>query len=829
MSIFHFLFGRDGGLTHKELRDMTYRHKFSDYFPYIAYDPGTKTYLLADNTIGWLWECSSACYAGEKMITILSGLFRLGFPDGSVLQFILYTDTHIRHFVDSFKSNMQRESPLVQKAKDAISEFYLNGIPGLENILPKNFRLFVGLKIPVASKEIDTVNLYDDTQEILTGALLYSSPLLPEDLLDFLRRFFNDDPPENCKVYMDDVPISKQIIFSQTIINVEDSYMRVGNKYLKCLTPVVFPPKVDPLQTNQVFGGIHGMISDVEQYKTPFLYSLNIVFEESLKSKLRHKCDLVLMQRSAGSFAMNIARRQDEYRWAVDEIERGTRFFRIIPTLLVWSEDKNTVVESSVRAKRIWESNGYIMQEEKTMLPIFLIMSLPFGLYNIKSNLSNIDRDFIAHTDAIAPLLPVQSDFSGTGEPMLLFLGRKGQVCGVDIFSSKAKSHNVLVAATTGVGKSFLVNYLTSTYYSANAMVRIIDIGGSYKKMTEVFGAKYLDFTPDSNICINPFSNIKEEELESEISNIAAVIFQMIYSATNKPPTENPESVMTLVKAAVSWAVRTHRDNADINTVYKYLNSFPKYASEYDFDCPEKEKCAEKFSVLAQEIAFNLFEFTSNGLHGKWFNGKSNFDISKDEFVVLELEHIKSQQDLFRVITLQVINAVTKDLYLSDRSKKRLIIFDEAWQFLKEDAAMKQVIEEGYRRARKYGGSFTIVVQSILDLKSFGSVGDVIMGNSAFKFYLESPDFEKAAAEKQIYYDKFVMDLLKTVKTNKPKYSEIFMDTPFGFGVARLIVDSWSYYMYTSDVKEISEISSYVAGGMSYDEAISEMVKNYRS
>ena len=32
-----------------------------------------------------------------------------------------------------------------------------------------------------------------------------------------------------------------------------------------------------------------------------------------------------------------------------------------------------------------------------------------------------------------------------------------------------------------------------------------------------------------------------------------------------------------------------------------------------------------------------------------------------------------------------VIDAVTKDLYLSDRSRHRLIIFDEAWQFINEE------------------------------------------------------------------------------------------------------------------------------------------------
>jgi len=55
------------------------------------------------------------------------------------------------------------------------------------------------------------------------------------------------------------------------------------------------------------------------------------------------------------------------------------------------------------------------------------------------------------------------------------------------------------------------------------------------------------------------------------------------------------------------------------------------------------------------------------------------------------------------------------------------------------------------------------------------------------------------------------------------------MDTPFGQGVARLAVDPFSYYLYTSDAAEIAEIESLVDNGMSYGEAINEMVKRYRT
>jgi conjugal transfer ATP-binding protein TraC len=231
---------------------------------------------------------------------------------------------------------------------------------------------------------------------------------------------------------------------------------------------------------------------------------------------------------------------------------------------------------------------------------------------------------------------------------------------------------------------------------------------------------------------------------------------------------------------------------------------------------------------VARKLAFNIREFTSHGFHGRFFVGPSTFDIHRDAFVVLELENLKVQPDLYRVVTLLVLNAVTQDLYLSDRFRSRLIIFDEAWQFLGRAAMLAPVVNEGYRRARKYNGSFMIITQSILDLDSFGEVGRVINGNSAFKIYLESADFDQARKQGLIEYDDFVLQLLKSVKSNPPRYSEIFFDTPFGLGVARLVVNDYDYFIYTSKPTEIAAIETMVKGGATYHEAILEMVERRR-
>lgn len=828
-NLLEILTGGCGGITNKELKSMAYRNRFSDYLPWVAYDEETKVYLNADNTIGFVWECSPLCFAGEKSVSALDGLFRLNLPEKSIIQFLLHADEYIEPFVNAHKSCKARNDKWTQSVTESFCHFLsegANGLDGLSGVPLRNFRLFVTVKMPSdeETQKINIKDIYATIEEVLSGAKLIPSHLPPEGLLGWMRRLLNDYHSLNNSYYNDNIPLGRQVILSETDIEKGLSSIKIGEKTFRCITPKSFPKDVDSLQTNQLFGGIWGMISDSDQIKTPFFYTLNIVFQ-NLKSKLHSKCNLVLQQQAVGSFAPSLQRKKEEYLWAADELERGSTFFRIVPILWVYGNNEGSVINSIVRAKRIWESQGYVMQEDRGILPILFISALPFGLYNRGSNIDNLNRDFIAPADTITSVLPVQADYAGGGKPILAFAGRKGQLCGLDIFDRNVNNHNVFVSAGTGSGKSFLVNYLVYNYYASNSMIRIIDIGGSYKKTAKILNGKFLDFSRDTKICLNPFSNVIDPD--HDVPVIAPIVAQMVYSASqNAVPTETE---MTILKNAVRWAYEEEGCEAEIDTVFEYLNSFPKHSADFDFGCDEKKECAEDIRAIAHTLAFNIHEFTSGGAYGKYFNGRSNFNISEDEFVLLELEYLEPQKDLFKVVTLQVINAVTQDIYLSDRSKPRMIVFDEAWRFLKEGAILKAVIEEGYRRARKYGGSFSVITQSLLDLKTFGSVGDVIMANSAFKFYLESADFEKAKHEKLIDYDDFIMKIMKGIKSNKPKYSEIFMDTPFGVGVVRLVVDPFSYYLYTSDARETSELEALVERGMTYEDAIKEMVRKYNS
>lgn len=826
----------DDSLKFSDLEKMARRQPFSAFLNYLAYYPELEIYLNQDCSLGMLWECAPQTFVGQKTASSLEGLFRAGLPVGSIIQVILHADSHIEPLLRKYQACRTRMDPLVQSNSRAVVDFLSAGKKGLSqcsNIPVRNFRLFVAVKIPgdcpelPGPKELEQeekatplLDIKRQITETLKAAKLFPGHMDPGALLEWCRRFFNqypDDYPENnIRSYCSDIPLRKQIINADTIVREESDHMRIGTKHVFITTPKNCPKEVDPLQTNALFGGIWGTVSDADQIKTDFLYTLNIIFEKGLEMQIHAKCNLLLNQQAVGSLSPSLRRKQKEYLAATDDLERGIRFVKVIPIFMVWDEDLEKARDSCARVRRIWENNGYIMQQDSMITKIMFLSALPFCLYTAGRNLENLERDFVAPVPTVTSILPVQGDFpGGAGEPKLLFIGRKGQLASLDFFGP-ANNQNVFCAATTGAGKSFLVNFITFNYYACNALVRIIDIGGSYKKMAQMLGARFLDFRPGMEISLNPFTHIQEPE--KELKGVVPIFAQMAHANTNA---QGDDTEINLIRNAVRWAWQRKGNEADADTVYEFLIKFP------DVPDADLDEMVDNIRLIeaARSVAFNIREFTSKGFHGKLFAGPATFDIRSDEFIVLELEHLKAEPDLYRVVTLLVINAVTQDLYLSDRSRPRLIVFDEAHQFLKKGGMIAPVIDEGYRRARKYNGSFMVITQSLLDLEHFGEVGSVINSNSAFKIYLESTDFDQAQKKGLIDYDPFTLRLLKSLKSSPPNYSDLFFDTPFGVGVARLVVNDYAYFLYTSKGEEIAMIEEKVAAGKTYHEAILEMVE----
>lgn len=817
--------GGQAGVTNKEIAELSVRERFCEFLPFVAYDEEKRHYLTLDNCIGYLYEIEPVAFASDPVVQAMSGLVNIPFGEKANLQVILFADPFIGDFLDRFMAAKTRGEALVRKNAVTFVKHILMGQSGMEQLygIPvRNFRCFVAIKTP-KPLAADTISV---TEEALKRfGVRRVEPEGDYGLLALMRRFFSDMREARAGVYDRSRPIHRQILDAGSPIRFEGKVVRFGAHFGRCLTPQAMPPSVNPQMINRLAGGMMGLMDDPEQIIGPFLMSFNITYGD-IAGEIAAKSQVISAQRAGGAVAREIGKMVDEYHWAIDQA-KSERFVRVIPTLWVFGFSEEECRDNSSRVRRLYETQSFALQEESYLSKALFIASLPFGLYLSGPNLKTLDRDFLMPAETAGVMAPVQGDFKGTGRPVQVFIGRKGQIAGFDLFDRRLNNHNFLVSAESGAGKSFLLNNLCYQYYAAGAAIRIVDIGYSYEKNCKLLGGRFIDVGGEQ-IVLNPFDVLVNDAEDRDLA-IQASADVLGLMATSAAGSRLGEAQVNLLKAAARFVFKEGRQIQGVDAARDYLATYPQFA-------PEIERgAANVLSDAAHLLAFNLQPFCSEGEYGRFFNGRSSLDIRQDDFVVLELERLRNYKQLFSVIVMQVLNAVTQDLYLSERDRERFILFEEAAAFLKGSmagsmsATFASVIEAGFRRARKYRGSFGIVLQSVLDLPSFGDVGEVVWENAATKFLLQGSSYGVAAEKKIIDYDGFALELLKSVRNNKPNYSELFIDSPFGCGVARLVVDPHSYWINTSDPRDVARFNRLCQIGLSPAQAIDVLVEGCES
>ena len=79
-------------------------------------------------------------------------------------------------------------------------------------------------------------------------------------------------------------------------------------------------------------------------------------------------------------------------------------------------------------------------------------------------------------------------------------------------------------------------------------------------------------------------------------------------------------------------------------------------------------------------LATALEPYTRHGVYASYFEGEANIQFDKD-FVVLELEELKSKKDLQSVVMQLIMYRITQEMY-RDRSRRKLVIIDESWDLM---------------------------------------------------------------------------------------------------------------------------------------------------
>ena len=168
--------------------------------------------------------------------------------------------------------------------------------------------------------------------------------------------------------------------------------------------------------------------------------------------------------------------------------------------------------------------NGIELFNTKYMQLQSFLTTLPFvmseGMYQ---DLNKSGRLKTLTTWNLANLLPLVADFKMCRQGVLLSSFRN-QINFFDMYSDSlpTANYNIAVAATSGAGKSFLVQNILSYVLSVKGRCFVIDLGQSYRKFCEIVGGTYLEY---HSLRLNPFTNIHNiNESSEQIRDLLSVL-----------------------------------------------------------------------------------------------------------------------------------------------------------------------------------------------------------------------------------------------------------------------------------------------------------------
>lgn len=280
----------------------------------------------------------------------------------------------------------------------------------------------------------------------------------------------------------------------------------------------------------------------------------------------------------------------------------------------------------------------------------------------------------------------------------------------------KMENANMVIFAKSGAGKSYTVKLeiLRQLMFGLDAI--ILDPEHEYEDMCQSVGGEYINFTFGGQTKINPFdlSNLYEEgenELGQKIISLHGLLKVMLGEMTATQDALLDRALVASYKAkGITPDPATQTNEPPLmEDLYKALIGME------DAD--------------ANDIAARLEKFITGSFRGI-FDQPSNFDI-KNQLTVFS---VKEMEEGLRPIAMYIIldfiwTRIKKNL------KKRILVIDEAWYFMKHpDSA--SFIHGMVKRARKYYLAVTTITQDVEDFLH-NDYGKAIVTNASIQFLMK--------------------------------------------------------------------------------------------
>jgi conjugal transfer ATP-binding protein TraC len=592
---------------------------------------------------------------------------------------------------------------------------------------------------------------------------------------------------------------------------------------IKCMSVRSYPKAC-------TLGVMGSLIGDYMQpaigYTSPFLISIGIVTQDFEETRaLTQMKSARATQKADSPMARFMPELQDiKYDWDLAQraFDEGTGTVRMYHQLLLFAR-REDMARAEQAAQAVWRARQFEIVEDTFMQVQGLLGALPMTLAPaLARDIRNAQRLTTKTVKNAVNMAPLIAEWHGVGQPLVPMWGRRGQAMGLDLFANTSGNFNGAICGASGSGKSVLLNSIALSYLGTGGRVWIIDIGRSFEKLCHTVGGQYLEFTPDADIRLNPFSMV--EDIDEDVELLVPLVEQM---ASPSHPLDDVcrrllgQHVLSVWyekgrQATIDDLSRSLIDNCEKGGPNP-RQADPEWLSRIQA-MPYEER-QQYCDPRVRDIGTSLFQYTSDGPYGRYFQGEANVDFESD-LIVLELEELAMKKDLQAVIMYLLMYRITQYMYL-ERSRQKICIMDEAWSLL-GGGNSADFIENGYRRARKYNGAFLAATQGINDF-FLSKSAEAAFNNADWMFLLRQKPESVLALEKsdKLVMNDYMREMLLSVKTAQGAYSEVFVHAgQMGQGIGRILFDPFTLLLVSSKAEDFEAVRLYREKGYSIVEAM---------
>ena len=339
------------------------------------------------------------------------------------------------------------------------------------------------------------------------------------------------------------------------------------------------------------------------------------------------------------------------------------------------------------------------------------------------------------------------------------YTDRQGVPVAIDISGKEGREKitdnaNFFCLGPSGSGKSFHMNSVVRQMWEQDTDIVMVDTGNSYEGLCEYAGGKYISYTEEHPITMNPFRITRAEyniEKVGFLRNLVMLIWKGTAGEVSKTEDKLIEQVIT-----------EYYDNhfaGRIDTLC--FNSF------YEFSVERIPQICEENHLAGIDLAaynYLMKDFYKGGNHEVTLNEDLDTTLFDETFIVFEIDSIKDDPLLFPLVTLIIMDLFIQKMRI--KKNRKVLIIEEAWKAI-ASPMMAEYIKYMYKTARKFWASVGVVTQEIQDIVGSPIVKEAIINNSDVVMLLDQSKFRERFDEIQTILGLTEVDCKKIFTINR--------------------------------------------------------------